>query len=64
MICCDTPRISDASHQSASTGDPCLAVKHGTDVIKDELETIVDYGGKILDVIIEHPVYGNSKQVS
>ena len=29
--------------------------------IKDELNTIVDYGGKILDVIIEHPVYGEFK---
>lgn len=38
-----------------------FAVKHGSDVIKDELDTIVDYGGKVLDVIIEHPVYGEFK---
>ncbi len=35
-----------------------FAVKHGQNDIEDELNTIVDYGGKILDVIIEHPVYG------
>ena len=35
-----------------------VAVKHGQKDIEDELNTIVDYGGKILDVIIEHPVYG------
>ncbi|HHU48261.1 MAG: transcription repressor NadR [Caldicoprobacterales bacterium] len=38
-----------------------FAVKHGTDDIKDELNTIVDHGGRILDVIIEHPVYGEFK---
>jgi transcriptional regulator of NAD metabolism len=38
-----------------------LAVKHGQNDIEDELNTIVDYGGKILDVIIEHPVYGEFK---
>ena len=38
-----------------------FAVKHGPEDIKDELNTIVDYGGKILDVIIEHPVYGEFK---
>jgi transcriptional regulator of NAD metabolism len=33
-------------------------VKHTTEQIEDELCTIVDNGGKILDVIVEHPVYG------
>ncbi len=33
---------------------------HGGNIqaIKDELSIIVDMGGKIIDVIIEHPVYG------
>ena len=35
-----------------------FAVKHGQNDFEDELNTIVDYGGKILDVIIEHTVYG------
>ncbi len=38
-----------------------IAVKHGQNDIAEELNTIVDYGGKILDVIIEHPVYGEFK---
>jgi len=38
-----------------------FAVKHGTEHIKDELNAIVDCGGKVLDVIIEHPVYGEFK---
>lgn len=33
-------------------------VKHTTDQILDELCTIVDHGGKVLDVIVEHEIYG------
>lgn len=33
--------------------------RHDRAGIRDELETIVDMGGKILDVTIEHPVYGD-----
>ncbi len=35
-----------------------MAVRHGRDQIEDELMAIVDLGGRILDVIIEHPIYG------
>lgn len=36
-----------------------IVCKHGSyDEIEEELMTIVDLGGKIIDVIIEHPVYG------
>lgn len=38
-----------------------MAVKHGHNEIEDELNTIVDLGGRVLDVIIEHPVYGEFK---
>lgn len=38
-----------------------MAVKHGYDQIEDELMAIVDLGGRVLDVIIEHPVYGEFK---
>jgi len=39
-----------------------IVCKHSTyDEIEDELKTIVDMGGKILDVIVEHPVYGEIK---
>lgn len=33
-------------------------VKHSTDQIEDELCTIVDNGGKILDVLVAHQIYG------
>lgn len=35
-----------------------IAVKHTDDQIQDELYTIVDFGAKVLDVVIEHEVYG------
>lgn len=36
----------------------CFATRHTTDEIEDELNTIVDNGGKILDVIVMHDLYG------
>lgn len=38
-----------------------IATKHGRDNIERELEIIIDNGGKVLDVIVEHPVYGEIK---
>lgn len=35
-----------------------VKVKHADNEIRDELYTIVDCGGKVLDVVVEHPVYG------
>ncbi|MBQ1236105.1 MAG: transcription repressor NadR [Oscillospiraceae bacterium] len=35
-----------------------IAVKHGTAQLEAELNTIVDHGCTVLDVIVEHPVYG------
>jgi uncharacterized protein len=34
-------------------------VKHTTEQIEDELCTIVDNGGKILDVLVNHEIYGD-----
>ncbi|WP_310602496.1 transcription repressor NadR [Anaerosporobacter sp.] len=36
----------------------CFLVRHSTEQIEDELCTIVDHGGKILDVIVRHDIYG------
>ncbi len=36
----------------------CFKVQHDTEDIMDEFYTIVDRGGRILDVIVEHDVYG------
>lgn len=39
-----------------------IVCKHfGYDEIEDELKTIVDLGGKVLDVIVDHPLYGEIK---
>ncbi|MCD7950650.1 MAG: transcription repressor NadR [Erysipelotrichaceae bacterium] len=35
-----------------------IAVKHTSEQMGDEMYTIVDLGGYIIDVIVEHPVYG------
>lgn len=32
--------------------------RHTPEETEDELLTIVDYGGKVVDVTVEHPVYG------
>ena len=34
-------------------------VNHATEDTLDELQTIVDYGGKVLDVSVEHELYGH-----
>ncbi|HCJ14927.1 MAG TPA: transcription repressor NadR [Erysipelotrichaceae bacterium] len=38
-----------------------IAVKHDREAIEEELNIIVDQGGRIEDVIVEHPVYGEIK---
>lgn len=39
-----------------------IACQHNTyDDIEEELKTIVDLGAKIIDVIVEHPLYGEIK---
>ena len=35
-----------------------VATKHSPDETRDELYTMVDYGGYVINVIIEHPIYG------
>lgn len=35
-----------------------IAVNHNKDDLADELYTIIDLGGSVIDVIVEHPIYG------
>lgn len=35
-----------------------IAVKHNEKELEDELKTIINMGGKVLDVTIEHKIYG------
>lgn len=36
-----------------------IACRHNNDEVEDELMTIVNHGGKIVDVVVEHPIYGD-----
>jgi len=38
-----------------------IACKHTKEEVEDELMTIVNYGARIIDVIVEHPIYGELK---
>jgi transcriptional regulator of NAD metabolism len=44
-------------HQGTAVRVFCVI--HDDDNIKDELNTVVDLGGKVLDVFIEHKAYGH-----
>lgn len=35
-----------------------IKVRHQTEQIKEELYIIVDHGGSVMDVVVEHPIYG------
>ncbi|MEG0249262.1 MAG: transcription repressor NadR [Peptostreptococcus sp.] len=35
-----------------------INVSHDEKGMRDELNAIVDYGGRVLDVIVNHPIYG------
>lgn len=52
-----TPRgyILDSKQQNHTY---TIAVKHTQEQMADELYTIVDLGGCAIDVIVDHPVYG------
>ena len=45
-------------YQEKQKVNRCFLMKHTTDQIEDELCTIVDNGGKVLDVIVSHDIYG------
>ena len=45
-------------YQEKQKVNRCFLVKHTTDEIEDELCTIIDNGGKVLDVVVMHELYG------
>jgi len=45
-------------YQENQKANRCFMVRHTDDQIEDELCTIVDNGGKVLDVIVFHEIYG------
>lgn len=38
-----------------------VACRHSREQIEEEIGIVVDLGGKVLDVIVEHPVYGEMR---
>jgi transcriptional regulator of NAD metabolism len=55
-----TPRgyTSARGRGGRATYREVLAVQHGRDQIEIELNALVDLGLRVLDVIVDHPVYG------
>lgn len=45
-------------YQEEQKVNRCFPVKHTNSQIEEELCTIVDHGGKVLDVIVMHDIYG------
>lgn len=45
-------------YQEKQKVNRCFSVCHTTEQIEDELCSIVDNGGKVLDVIVSHEIYG------
>lgn len=54
-----TPRGYILERQESERGRRfTIACRHDRAQLRDELYTIVDFGGGVLDVIVEHPIYG------
>lgn len=53
-----TPRGYLCEQQHHDESIKTIAVCHNQTELQDEIYTIVDLGGAMLDVIVEHPLYG------
>ena len=53
-----TPQGYILLQQGAAGVKRIVAVRHDENDIEDELKTIISLGGKVLDVTIEHKIYG------
>jgi len=53
-----TPRGYLLSCPSASALSYLVACRHHPDEVADELLTMVELGAEIVDVMVEHPLYG------
>ena len=56
-----TPRGYTLERGGTSRYRSVIACCHTKEQIEEELGIIVDYGGSIIDVIVEHPFYGELK---
>lgn len=53
-----TPKGYMVLRENGNSVKKVIAVNHGKEDVKNELETIVKYGAIVEDVIVEHPLYG------
>ena len=53
-----TPRGYVCDVKEASGIRKTIAVDHTAEQMMDEIYTIIDLGGTLVDVIVEHPIYG------
>ncbi len=56
-----TPRgylVEDKGNDEQHPYEGVIAVRHTADKLAEELYTIVDFGGTIINVTIDHPLYG------
>jgi len=53
-----TPRGYRLPEDSSHAHRAMLACRHQPERTREELEILVDHGVKVLDVIVEHPLYG------
>ncbi|MFU0824549.1 transcription repressor NadR [Clostridium sp.] len=56
-----TPEGYIVPKKEKNTVERIIAVNHRREEIRDELETIVKYGGIVKDVVVEHSLYGEIK---
>ena len=53
--------IIPSTYESDKLIKKIVSIHEGYKEMEDELELIVDMGGKVLDVIVDHPLYGEIK---
>lgn len=57
---CATPRgyVLEENLSEKSFVEKTIACQHADDALQDEIYTIIDNGGTLIDVTVEHSVYG------
>ncbi len=53
-----TPRGYRLPSPQAAAQRAIIACRHGPERTKEELNILVDHGVKVIDVLVEHPLYG------
>jgi uncharacterized protein len=53
-----TPRGYQLPKRAGESHRAVLACQHEPNQTEEELNTLVDFGVKVLDVVVEHPIYG------